>query len=99
MMRTPGALLHRRLSTLLALIALAAFVSGAGFNAPAVLPAAVLLTAGLFWSPPDGVRRRLELFWRTLALLLALRAGYQALFVPADLVPPMVDLLLLLVVA
>jgi len=96
---SPGTFLHRRLTTLLALIAVLAFVSGAGFTAPALIPAAALLLLGLVWNPPDRLRRRLELFWRALALLLALRAGYQALFVPTDLVLPMVDLLLLLVVA
>lgn len=91
--------LHRRLSALLALTSLAAFVSGAGLDAPSVLPAAALLLLGLAWDVPERLRARAELLWRVLATLLALRAAYHALFVPEDVVLPMVDLLLLLVLA
>src|SRR3990172_8100180 len=91
--------LHRRLTTLLALIAILAFVSGAGLSAPALIPTTLLLGLGLVWDPADALRRRLELFWRARALLLAVRAGYHALFTEADVVLPMVDLLLLLLVA
>lgn len=91
--------LHRRLCALLALTAVIAFVSGAGLDAPSIVPATVLLLLGMAWDPPERLRVRAELAWRALALLLALRAGYHALFVPEDVVLPMVDLLLLLVLA
>lgn len=91
--------LHRRLGALLSLSALAAFVSGAGLEAPSILPAAALLLVALFVDVPERLRVRAEVGWRVLATLLALRAAYHAVLVPDDVVLPMVDLLLLLVLA
>ena len=96
---TAQALLHRRLTTLLALSAILAFVSGAGVAGPVLLPATGLLVLSLFWNPSQRLRRALELCWRMAAVLLAARAGYHALFVADDVVLPMVDLLLVLLLA
>lgn len=91
--------LHRHLGALLALAALAAFVSGAGLEAPSILPAAALLLLALVVDLPERWRVRAEVGWRVFATLLALRVAYHVAFVPADVVLPMVDLLLLLVLA
>jgi len=95
----PQAHLHRNLSALLALCAIGGFVSGAGADAPALLPTSAMLMLSLFWHPSERLRRGLELCWRTVAVLLAARAAYHALFVADDVVLPMVDLLLLLLLA
>lgn len=90
---------HRRLAALLALIALFAFVSGAGLDALSVIPAAFVLTAALFVQPSPASARVLEPIWRALALILAARAGLVVLAGGGDPVIPMVDLLLLLLCA
>ncbi|HEX6308626.1 MAG TPA: DUF3488 and transglutaminase-like domain-containing protein [Longimicrobiales bacterium] len=90
---------HRRLAALLALIALLAFASGAGFDAPAVLPAGIVLLIAIFVQPSERMARVLEPVWRVLALLLALRAGFVVFLGGGDAVLPMVDLLLLLLCA
>jgi protein-glutamine gamma-glutamyltransferase len=91
--------LRRRLGALLALIALLTFVSGAGLDAPSVLPAAVVLLLAIFVQPGAGSARYFEMFWRVAAVLLAARAGLHVLEGTGDLVLPMVDLLLLLLCA
>ncbi|HEX6134996.1 MAG TPA: DUF3488 and transglutaminase-like domain-containing protein [Longimicrobiales bacterium] len=90
---------HRRLAALLALTALLAFVSGAGLDAPAALPAGAVLLIAVFAQPGEAMSRALEPVWRVLALLLALRAGFIVLVGGGDAVLPMVDLLLLLLCA
>jgi hypothetical protein len=91
--------LHRRTEALMTLMAVIAFISGAGFDAPSVLPALLLLVAVTIWEPSPALRRRLEPFWKLLAILLAMRAAYHVVRSPDDIVLPMVDLLLLLLVA
>jgi protein-glutamine gamma-glutamyltransferase len=89
-------LLHRRLAALLGLIALLAFISGAGLDAPSVVPAAVVLLFAVFRQPGEGTARYVEPLWRAAALVLAARAGLAAVTGTGDPVLPMVDLLLLL---
>lgn len=91
--------LHRRLAATLALISLLAFVSGAGLDAPAVIPAIIILLLAVFVQPGAAAARVLEPVWRILALLLALRAAFVVFMTAADPVLPMVDLLLLLLCA
>lgn len=91
--------LRRRLGALLALIALLAFISGAGLDAPSVLPAAVVLLLAVFVQPGPAAARYLEPAWRVAAAVLAVRAGLHVLDGSGDLVLPMVDLLLLLLCA
>jgi protein-glutamine gamma-glutamyltransferase len=91
--------LHRRLGALLALLALMAFVSGAGLEAPAVVPAALVLLAAVFVQPGERWSSRLEPAWRIAALLLAARAALRVVTGAGDPVLPMVDLLLLLLCA
>jgi protein-glutamine gamma-glutamyltransferase len=91
--------LHRRLGALLALTALASFVSGAGLDAPSVVPAGVVLLLAVFVPAGEGWSRRLEPLWRGGALLLAARAGLRVVSGTGDPVLPMVDLLLLLLCA
>jgi protein-glutamine gamma-glutamyltransferase len=92
-------LLHRRLAALLGLIALLAFISGAGLDAPSVIPAAVVLLFAVFRQPGQRSARYLEPLWRTAALVLAVRAGVRVFSRVGDPVLPMVDLLLLLLCA
>ncbi|MEO5511539.1 MAG: DUF3488 and transglutaminase-like domain-containing protein [Longimicrobiales bacterium] len=81
------------------LTAVIAFISGAGLDAPSVLPAILILAAVALWEPSAALRRRLAPVWKIAAVLLALRAGYHVIRSPEDIVLPMVDLLLLLLVA
>jgi hypothetical protein len=91
--------LHRRTEALMTLTAVIAFISGAGFDAPSVLPALVLLIAVTVWEPSSQLRRRLEPLFKTIAIILAGRAAYHVIRSPEDIVLPMVDLLLRLLVA
>lgn len=91
--------LHRRLAALLALIALLAFISGAGLSAPSAIPAAVVLLLAVFAQPGEDAARRLEPLWRAAAVLLAGRAVVIVFLGHGDAVLPMVDLLLLLLCA
>ena len=91
--------LHRRLSALLSLIALITFISGAGLDTPAVIPAAAMLLFAVFIQPGERTARFLEPWWRGAALLLAVRAGLHVIRRSSDPVLPMVDLLLLLLCA
>jgi transglutaminase-like putative cysteine protease len=91
--------LHRRLSALLSLIALITFISGAGLDAPAVIPAAGMLLIAVFFQPNERTTRFLEPWWRGAAVLLALRAVLHVFSNSGDPVLPMVDLLLLLLCA
>lgn len=99
MMPTPLRVLHRRLAAAMALAALAAFVSGAGLETPTPLLAAAALTLSLMWAPPARLQRLLDPVWRALALALAARALYRIVVSPDDVVIPMVDLLLVLLVS
>ncbi len=81
------------------LTAVVAFISGAGLDAPSVIPALVVLAAAALWEPSATVRKRLDPVFKFVAVLLALRAANHALRSPEDVVLPMVDLLLLLLVA
>lgn len=92
-------LLHRRMSALLALIALLAFVAGAGLDAISVIPAGVVLLLAVFLQPGEARARLLEPLWRAAALVLAARAVLHVVGGDADPVLPMVDLLLLLLCA
>jgi transglutaminase-like putative cysteine protease len=92
-------LLHRRMSALLALIALLAFVAGAGLDAISVIPAGAVLLLAIFVQPGEERARLLEPLWRVAAFVLAVRAALHAVGGDADPVLPMVDLLLLLLCA
>ncbi|HUP88660.1 MAG TPA: transglutaminaseTgpA domain-containing protein, partial [Longimicrobiales bacterium] len=98
-MRSPLRSLHRRLAAAMGLTALAAFVSGAGLDTPSPLIAAIALVLALFWAPNAKLQRILDPIWRVLALLLTLRAAVHVVGSPDDVVLPMVDLLLLLLVS
>lgn len=91
--------LHRRLGALLALLAVLAFVSGAGLEAPAVVPAMLVLALAVMVQPGERWSARLEPVWRVAALVLAVRAGMRVVSGVGDPVLPMVDLLLLLLCA
>lgn len=91
--------LQRRLGALIALCAVTAFLSGAGLAAPALIPVSALLVLSLFWQPGERVRRALELGCRAIALVLAVRATLHAVRADGDIVLPMVDLLLVLLLA
>ncbi|HEX6559374.1 MAG TPA: DUF3488 and transglutaminase-like domain-containing protein [Longimicrobiales bacterium] len=97
----PSALrtLHRRLAAAMGLAALAAFISGAGLETPAPLLAAGALTLALVWAPGPRLQRVLDPLWRILALSLAARAVLRIVTSPDDVVLPMVDLLLVLLVS
>ncbi len=94
-----AARLHQRLAAAAALCALVAFTSGAGFDAPFALPAALLLLLATVWQPSERAQRVLEPVLRITALLLAARAALYAVRADTDVVAPMVDLLFLLLVA
>jgi protein-glutamine gamma-glutamyltransferase len=91
--------LHRRLAALLALVSLLAFVSGAGLDAPSVVPAGIVLLLAVFVQPDERWARYFEPLWRIAAIVLAGRAGLRVLTGVGDPVLPMVDLLLLLLCA
>jgi len=91
--------LHRRLGAALSLMALLAFVSGAGLDTMSVIPAAAILLVAMVYTPGERLTRVLEPLWRAAALLLAARAGFFAFSDGTDPVLPMVDLLLLLLCA
>ena len=91
-------LLHRRLVVGMALVALAAFAGGAGFEPISTVLAALALTLALFWQPDSTVSVKLERFWLPFAAILVLRAAY-ILLTGDDVVVPVVDLLLLLLCA
>ena len=91
--------LHRRSEALMTLMAVVAFISGAGLDAPSVLPALFILAVVSIREPSDTLRRRLEPLWRIAAVIVFVRAGYHVVTSPEDIVLPMVDLLLLLIVA
>jgi transglutaminase-like putative cysteine protease len=91
--------LHRQSEAIMTLTAVVAFISGAGLDAPSVLPALVLLAAVALWQPSIQVRRWLDPLWKTGAILLTARAALHVARSPDDIVLPMVDLLLLLLVA
>jgi protein-glutamine gamma-glutamyltransferase len=92
-------LLHRRFAALMALTSIGAFLSGAGLGSPSALLAALVLAVATLRQPSARMARRLEPFWRAAALLLIARAAWFIVLVPADVVLPMVDLLLLLLCA
>ncbi|MGH7468394.1 MAG: transglutaminaseTgpA domain-containing protein [Longimicrobiales bacterium] len=91
--------LHHRLLVALCLTALMAFISGAGLEAPLVLVSAAVLLLTLIWQPQARLYARWEWLTRVLALALAVRAIHFALNVPGDVVLPMVDVLLVLMIA
>ena len=91
-------LLHRRLVVGMALVALAAFAGGAGFEPISTVLAALALTLAFVWQPDSTVSLKLERFWLPFAAVLLLRALYIFL-TGDDVVVPVVDLLLLLLCA
>ncbi|MGQ0562325.1 MAG: DUF3488 domain-containing protein, partial [Gemmatimonadota bacterium] len=95
----PLRLLHRRLAAGMGLAALAAFISGAGLDTPSPAIAAAALVLALVWAPGARLQRVLDPVWRMAALLLAARAVYRIFTSPDDVVLPMVDLLLVLLVS
>ena len=92
-------LLHRRLVVGMALVALAAFAGGAGFEPISTAFAALALTLAFVWQPDSGLSVRLERFWLPVAAVLVLRSLYHVFLVGDDVVIPVVDLLLLLLCA
>jgi transglutaminase-like putative cysteine protease len=93
---TPLRLLHRRLAAGMGLAATAAFMAGAGLESLMPLFTVAVLIIALFWAPPAHSQKRVDYFWRVIALGLAVRAIYHIVVSPEDIVLPMVDLLLLL---
>ncbi len=92
-------LLHRRLAICMGLAGLVAFAAGAGFEPLSALLAAVALGVALFWQPDPDLSRMMERVWLPLATLLVGRALLHVFFIRGDVVIPVVDLLLLLMVA
>ena len=92
-------LMHRRLVVGMALVALAAFAGGAGFEPISTVLAALALTLAFVWQPDSGLSVRLERFWLPVAGVLVLRSLYHFFLVGDDVVIPVVDLLLLLLCA
>jgi len=91
-------LLHRRLVVGMALVALAAFAGGAGFEPVSAVLALVALSFAFVWQPDSVLSVRLERYWLPLASVLLLRSLYLFL-TGEDIVVPVVDLLLLLLCA
>src|SRR5688572_19735736 len=92
-------ILHRRLAAGMGLAALAAFISGAGLDTPSPLVAVGALLLALVWAPGERLQRIIDPAWRVLALLLTVRALFRIFTSPEDVVLPMVDLLLVLLVS
>lgn len=92
-------LLHRRLAVLMGIAGLVAFAGGAGFEALTAGLAFVGLVAGLFWHPDPERSRKLERLWIPVATVLVVRALFHVFVIRGDVVIPVVDLLLLLMVA
>jgi transglutaminase-like putative cysteine protease len=81
------------------LASVAAFISGAGLDTPTPLLAVGALLLAMAWAPGPRLQRVLDPGWRILALGLTARALYHIFVSPADVVLPMVDLLLVLLVS
>ena len=96
---TPLRLLHRRLAAAMGLAAVAAFISGAGLDTPTPVFAIAALLLAMVWAPGPRLQRVLDPIWRIVALGLTARALYHIIVSPADVVLPMVDLLLVLLVS
>lgn len=92
-------LLHHRLAMVMALAGLLAYGGGAGSDFLGGLATALFVIVAFFWRPDADVAARLERVWLPLAILLVARALFHALVLRDDLVLPVVDLLLLLLVA
>jgi len=92
-------LVHHRLAVIMALAGLLAYAGGAGMEFTNGAVAAALLVISLFWRPAPQAVVRMERLWLPLALLLVGRALYHGIVLRDDLVLPVVDLLLLLLVA
>jgi transglutaminase-like putative cysteine protease len=90
------ALLHHRLTALMALAALVAFGAGAGFASPAVVLAAAGLGVALVWVPAPEWDARLEQMIRIGALGLLAWVAYVALLSGGDFLVPVLALLLFL---
>jgi transglutaminase-like putative cysteine protease len=93
------ALLHRRLTILMAISGLVAFAAGAGFEPISALLAFITLMVAFFWQPSPRLSVRLEPAWLPVAVLLVARALWHVFIVQDDVVIPVVDLLLLLMCA
>ncbi len=93
---TPLRLLHRRLAAGMGLAAAIAFIGGAGFESLMPVAAGCTLLIAMVWAPPAHAQKKLDLVWRSIALVLAARAIYNIFVTPEDIVLPMVDLLLFL---
>jgi transglutaminase-like putative cysteine protease len=96
---SPLRLLHRRLAAAMGLAAVTAFVSGAGLDTLTPLVAVAALLLAMVWAPGPRLQHVLDPIWRILALGLTARALYHIFVSPADVVLPMVDLLLALLVS
>lgn len=94
-----SALVHRRLTILMAMSALLAFAGGAGLEPVAAILAGGGLCLALFWRPTPSMASKMERVWLPLALLLVVRALIHAFLIRDDVVIPVVDLLFLLLVA
>jgi transglutaminase-like putative cysteine protease len=94
-----GRRLHRRLVILLSGFALLAFAAGAGVEPLSAGLAFLGLAVAFFWSPGPRTSERISRLWPPLAALLTLRIGLHVLLLEGDVVVPVVDLLLLLLVS
>ena len=90
---------HRRLVIAMAALALTAFAAGAGVQPLTAGLAYLGLLVALVWSPSRETENRVARLWPPLAIVLAVRVGVVGLLERGDVVAPVVDLLLLLLVA
>jgi transglutaminase-like putative cysteine protease len=91
--------LHRRLTVIMAVSGLVAFAGSAGVEPLSAALASVGLVVALIWLPSPETAKTIERLFLPLAVLLAARALFHVLVVGGDIVVPVVDLLLLLLVA
>lgn len=91
--------LHRKLIIVLAAVALVAFSSGAGVEPVSAALAFLGLGVAFFWAPSEAVSARISRVWPPIAILLTARIGVSVFLTGGDVVVPVVDLLLLLLVS
>src|SRR5687768_4664276 len=88
--------LHRRFAVLMCIAGVLAFLSGAGFDSLAAVPAFLILCVTLFWQFSPTGTLKLERVLLIASVILAGRSLYHVFILPDDVVIPMTDLLLVL---